>query len=223
MTRKAKQSNTHRAVTALRELILSGEMSAGSDHLESELADRLEMSRTPIREAVLVLESQGLLEVRPRKGVRVLPVSPDDMREVYDILTALESLSAERAATVGYGEAELEGLAETIALMDAAIAHEDRRAWALADDAFHTELVRLGGNTRVIEIVERMSDQVRRARAVTLFARPLPSQSNEDHRAVYEAIRAGDPLGAGARHRRHREQARDMLVELLETMGLSRV
>ena len=58
---------------------------------ESELADLLDMSRTPVREAVLTLESQGLLELRPRKGVRILPLSPEDMSDVYDVLTELES------------------------------------------------------------------------------------------------------------------------------------
>ena len=80
-------SNTQRAVRDLRKMILSGELAAGTDHLESELAETLGMSRTPIREAALMLESKGLLEMRPRKGVRILPVSSDDMRESYDILT----------------------------------------------------------------------------------------------------------------------------------------
>jgi DNA-binding GntR family transcriptional regulator len=72
-------STSQRALRELRDKIFSGELAAGSDHLESELADLLEMSRTPVREAVLTLESQGLLELRPRKGVRILPLSPEDM------------------------------------------------------------------------------------------------------------------------------------------------
>lgn len=217
------QSNSQRASRAIRKLIFAGELSAGSDHLESELADRLGMSRTPVREAVLVLESQGLLEVRPRKGVRILPVSPDDMREIYDILTALESQAAQHAAARGYGASELEAMKTAITQMDQAIADENREAWALADDQFHRELVRLGGNRRVMEIFERMSDQVRRARSVTLFVRPLPVKSNEDHRAVLHAIQAGDADTAGTRHRQHREHAKDVLVTLLEKLGLNKI
>jgi len=213
-------SSSQRALRDLRDKIFSGELAAGSDHLESELADLLDMSRTPVREAVLTLESQGLLELRPRKGVRILPLSPEDMSDVYDVLTELESHAAERAAHSGYGDAELVDLAGAIDDMDAALASRDLDAWAQADDRFHRELVRLGGNSRICAIVDMMSDQVRRARMTTLFMRPLPTQSNEDHRAVLEAIRSGDAETARKIHRRHRQHAKSILVELLRTHRL---
>jgi len=213
-------SSSQRALRDLRDKIFSGELAAGSDHQESELADLLDMSRTPVREAVLTLESQGLLELRPRKGVRILPLSPEDMSDVYDVLTELESHAAERAAHSGYGDAELVDLAGAIDDMDAALASRDLDAWAQADDRFHRELVRLGGNSRICAIVDMMSDQVRRARMTTLFMRPLPTQSNEDHRAVLEAIRSGDAETARKIHRRHRQHAKSILVELLRTHRL---
>ncbi|MSU88876.1 FCD domain-containing protein [Rhodobacteraceae bacterium 2CG4] len=209
-------SNTGRAAAELRRMIFSGEMAAGSDHLESELAARLGMSRTPVREATLMLQEQGLLQVRPRKGVRIRPVSPDDMREIYEVLTEMESLAAERAARARPGAAALAALGEAIAEMERALDRGDREAWAEADDRFHAELVRLGGNSRVSGIVARMADQVRRARSVTLHMRPLPVQSNTDHRRVLEAIRAGDAGAARRLHRAHRTAAGEMLVALLE-------
>ena len=217
------QSNVQRAARALRALIFSGELPPGSDHLETELAEHLGMSRTPVREAALVLEGQGLLEVRPRKGVRIVPVSAADMREVYDVLTALESLAAERAAQIGYSGPELRPLADAIARMDAAITARNLEVWAQADEDFHRELVRLARNTRITQITDQMGDQVRRARNVTLHLRPLPAQSNADHRAVLEAIRAGEAEKAGAIHRRHRERSGKMLVDLLSHSGLRRV
>ncbi len=215
MTNKSL-SNSQRALNELRAKIFSGELSAGSDHLESELADLLEMSRTPVREAVLTLESQGLLEMRPRKGVRILPLSPDDMNEIYDVLTELESHAAERAAEAGHSTEDLSRLAQAIDDMDAAILKEDLDAWADADDRFHKELVVLGGNSRIEAIVSMMSDQVRRARSTTLFMRPLPTKSNADHRVVYQAIRDGDPELARSTHKMHRQHAKKMLVDLLQ-------
>ncbi|MFD0981996.1 GntR family transcriptional regulator [Tropicimonas aquimaris] len=208
-------SNTERAISELRRLVFSGELPAGSDHLESELAERLGMSRTPVREAARTLESQGLLEMRARKGVRILPVSLEDMREIYDVLTELESLAAERAAERGYSEAELKDLTGAIADMNKALDASELEAWADADDRFHSELVRLGGNSRVTAITAMMSDQVRRARAVTLFMRPLPVQSNRDHQRVYEAILGARPQEAHDLHRAHRQRARDMILDLL--------
>ncbi|MBE9640717.1 GntR family transcriptional regulator [Salipiger mangrovisoli] len=205
-----------RAVRQLREMILTGELAPGSDHLEAELADLLGMSRTPIREAALTLEREGLLVMRPRRGIRVVPVSPDDMREIYEILTELESLAAERAAETGYSASDLSTLAEAIEAMDDAIAARDLEAWAIADAAFHSELVRLGGNSRIGLIASMMSNQVCRAKAQTLFIRPLPSRSNEDHRAVYEAILAGDATEARRLHRDHRQHAQKMLSGILE-------
>ena len=216
-------TSTQRAVRELRELIFSGVLPPGSDHLENELAERLNMSRTPVREAALTLSAQGLVELRPRKGVRILPISPGDMAEIYDVLTELESLAAERAAKAGHSEADLKTLSQSVTDMDAALAIGDLEAWAQADDRFHTELVRLGGNSRIVSIVAMMQDQVRRARAVTLFMRPLPRKSNDDHRGVLNAIRDGNPDHARRLHRDHRQLARDMLIALLEKHRLRRI
>lgn len=210
------RSSSHRAIEELRELIFSGELPGGSDHLESELAVRLNMSRTPIREAALALEAQGLLELRPRKGVRILAISPDDMREIYEVLTALESVAARNAAQSGYSEAELAGLASAIDNMDRALEKDDLRGWADSDDHFHSELVRLGGNTRITSVVSMMADQVRRARSITLFMREKPHKSNHDHREVLDAIRDGKPDVAYRIHHAHRTQARSTLLELLD-------
>jgi DNA-binding GntR family transcriptional regulator len=210
------QSSSQRAITQLRQLIFSGALPAGSDHLESELAERLNMSRTPVREAALMLESQGLLEMRPRKGVRILPVSAGDMREIYEVLTELECLSAERAARHSVKESDLAALARSIEDMDVALRAGDLEQWAQADEGFHSELVRLGGNSRAINIAGMMQDQVRRARLVTLHMRPVPSQSNQDHRGVLEAIRRGDAEAARSIHKNHRDVAQKLILALLE-------
>jgi DNA-binding GntR family transcriptional regulator len=209
------KSNSAIAVEQLRQLIFSGELPAGSNHLESELALRLGMSRTPVREAALTLEGQGLLEVRARNGVRILPISVQDMTEIYDVLTELESMAAANAATRQYDAADLAALEQTISDMDAALSADDREAWAAADDRFHTELVRLGGNSRVVSIVGLMADQVRRVRAVTLHMRPVPLQSNKDHRGVLDAIADSDAKRARDIHYTHRAAAKDTLIKLL--------
>jgi DNA-binding GntR family transcriptional regulator len=214
------RTNTERATEEMRKLIFAGDLPAGSDHLESELAERFGMSRTPVREAALILEAQGLVTVRPRRGVRVLPVSPDDMAEIYDVLTELESHAAGAAAGAQYSDKDLDTLARAIDAMEAALAKEDREGWAEADDNFHSELVRLGKNSRIEAIAAMMSDQVRRARATTLYLRPLPQSSNNDHRAVFDAIKAGEVYKASSLHRAHRERAKEMLVSLLRSHRL---
>lgn len=214
------KSNTVVAIEQLRELIFSGALPAGSNHLETELALRLGMSRTPVREAALTLEAQGLVEVQARRGVRILPISIRDMEEIYDVLTALESMAAGQAAERLYEQPHLAALAQTLNDMETALGREDREAWAAADDRFHSELVRLGGNSRVIGIVALMADQVRRAKAVTLYLRPLPVQSNQDHRDVLQAIANGDAERAQRIHRNHRAAAKETLMQLLSQSRL---
>ncbi len=218
-----ESSQKDRALSALRQLIFSGELMPGSDHLETELAARLGVSRTPVREAALQLQAQGLVDVRPRRGIRVLPVSAQDMRDIYDILTELESLAAARAAEADYSKADLAQLAKAIQDMDAALKADDLPAWAEADDRFHRELVRLGRNARLGMIVSVMRDQVRRARAATLFMRPKPVQSNSAHRHVYQAIAERDPVRAHDIHHAHRRAACEMLVGLLDAHHLNRL
>ena len=164
----------------------------------------------------MILQEQGLVAVQARRGIRILPISARDMAEIYDLLTLLESQAAAAAAERGTDPHELAPLAEAIDAMETALAREDRLAWADADDAFHMALVGLGGNARLAAIVGQMADQVRRARRVTLFLRPMPHQSNKDHRAVLDAIRDGDSETAAALHRAHRLASKAMLVGLLE-------
>lgn len=216
-------SNTQRAVERLRSLIFSGELAGGSNHLESELAEILGMSRTPVREAAVLLEAQGLVELQPRKGIRIQPISVEDMREIYEVLTEIETLAAGNAAAAGYGDPELAALDAAVRAMERSLETEDLEAWADADDAFHAELVRLGRNGRAVAIAAMMVDQVRRARRTTLHMREKPVRSSEEHRAVLEAIRAGDVERARGIHRAHRERAREEITGLLARYRIVRL
>lgn len=216
-------SQVRRAVALLREMIMTNKLLPGSNHLESELARLLGMSRTPIHEAAILLEAQGLVEVVPRRGVRILPLSAGDMEEVYAILTELESLAAHDLARDGLSGAELKTLRSHIAEMESALAEEDRHRWARADDLFHRDLVAMGRNRRLTAIVSTYWDQVQRARLLTLFMRPLPVSSNVDHKALVDAIAEGDAERARAIHREHRLKAKRMMVDLIARHGLTAV
>lgn len=147
------------------------------------------MSRTPVREATLLLEAQGLLEVRPRKGVRILSLYADDMHEIYQVLTELESLAAFLAAEKNYSETDLSNLSGFLDSMESSIEKEDRVSWAEADEGFHDKLVQLAGNSLISDIVGHYNDQVRRARMLTLNLRELPIKSNQDHRACSKPLK----------------------------------
>ncbi len=216
-------SQTARASEILREKILANELAPGSNHLEAELAEMLGMSRTPVREAALVLQAQGLVEMRPRHGVFIRPLEASDMEEIYQILTELEALAAYEVAKAGVSEKQLDALEATIARMEASLEDEDRLGWAEADKDFHQLLVDMAGNERLKSIVSTYNDQVHRARLLTLYIRPAPHKSNKDHHALFLAIKQGDADKARELHRQHRIEAKDMMIRLLQEHGFHKI
>ena len=189
--------------------------------LEQELAELLEMSRTPIREALIRLSNEGMVEVRPRHGMRVLPISAQDMTEIYDILTALEAKAVEIVATNGISDKQLEDLKNSVDDMDIALKNDDLIGWGNADENFHRLLVEFSENRRLINIVNTFWDQSHRARMLTLHLRPKPTKSNIDHRKVVNAIENGNPEVARNEHREHRRKSGKMLVDLLKQNGIA--
>lgn len=218
-----KLSQTQSAYVVLKQQILDNEIPANTQMLETEVAERLNMSRTPVREALQKLANDGLVEVIPRHGIRILPLSARDMAEIYTILTGLESTAAEQIAQRGLNQEEVAILQKSVDDMDAALLADDLKTWAAADEAFHKQLVALTYNSRLISLVDLLMDQSHRARMITLKLRPKPSSSNDDHRSVVEAIARGDANTAGQLHREHRTKSGLMLVNLLEELGLNQL
>jgi len=208
------------AYQAIRRRILDNVYPPGHQALESALAEDLGISRTPVREALIRLSNEGLVEVIPRHGMRVLPVSPLDMREIYEVLTALESAAADILARRKPSDAELKPLVDATRDMGRALKANDLDAWAAADERFHQGLVELAGNRTLIDAVARLADRVHRARLFTLRLRPKPTTSTEEHTAMLDRIRAGDGRGAIEVNRAHRERAGRELLAIFERYRL---
>jgi DNA-binding GntR family transcriptional regulator len=217
----AKQSSTEMAYREIRRQILENEMPAGFQITEQDLAARLNVSRTPTREALLRLAGEGLVEIWPRHGMRVKRVSVDDVREIYEILTALESNAAALAAKRKPPKEQIEAMRASIKDMDGALKKENLKEWAMADERFHRLLTEASGNSRFVEIVDTYFGQAHRLRMMTLGLRPKPSSSNRDHEAVVKAIAKGDAEAAQRIHRDHRERSAEMMIDLLTRHGLS--
>lgn len=215
-------SQAARVAAILQTMITNNELPPGSNYLEAELGEMLGVSRTPIREAAVILASRGLVEIRPRHGMRILPLTIADMVEIYDILIELEPLAAFKAAQLAHPEKSLRVLDNSLLKMEDALRKEDRKAWAAADDNFHQGLVALSGSGRLMEVISMYSTQVHRVRLLTLYMRPLPHASNENHRALYDAIRNAEPERARDLHHEHRVEAKALLISLLEQNNLSR-
>lgn len=218
----AKPSLVDGAYEALKGAIRDNTFAPGYQGSEQEIASQLGMSRTPVHEAIIRLQEEGLVRVLPRRGVVVCAISPDDMREIYDVIIAIETACAELLADRPGEErepivAELTGLNTQ---MQSALAADDLLGWAKADGRFHQLLVERSGNGRLARMFHTIMDQSHRARMMTLRLRPKPVASVREHRAIVEAIRKGDPQAARERARRHRVAARDQLLPLLAQLGM---
>jgi DNA-binding GntR family transcriptional regulator len=211
------------AYAQIRQRILDNLWPPGHRALEQAIALELGMSRTPVREATMRLRNEGLVEVIPRHGLRVLPVSPTDMREIYEILTALECMAAERLARRKPSEAELKPLVDANRAMDKALKADDLDAWAVADERFHSHFIELAGNRQLQATVLNYWDRAHRARMFTLRLRPKPVNSTKEHMQMVERLRAGDVEGAAAVTRAHRERANRELIAIFEHFKLAQM
>jgi DNA-binding GntR family transcriptional regulator len=216
-----RPSLTEEAYRRLKEEILENRMPPGFLAVEQDLAKILEMSRTPVREALIRLRQEGLVQLIPRRGMRVLPLSPDDMREIYQVLICVESEAAALLANRHPDRETLTPLEGAVDDMETALENDDLETWAAADDRFHRQLVGLCGNRRLATIASTYRNQVHRARMLTLRLRDKPVRSTADHREQIDAIRAGDANSANLKYRRHREQAADELLDILRIFKLN--
>lgn len=218
-----KQTRVTDAYNRLKEEILTNRMPSGFQAPEPEIAELLGMSRTPVREALIKLEAEGLVQLIPRRGARVLPVSTEDMAEIYEILTALEPEAAAALARRRPGKDELAGMEAATQEMETALEAGDLEAWADADDRFHRLLLELHGNKRMLAMVSLLFDQAHRARMVTLRLREIPKNSTRVHRDILEKIAEGDDVGVAELFREHRKDAARELLDILEKFRLPRL
>ncbi|RAI45238.1 GntR family transcriptional regulator [Rhodoplanes roseus] len=209
------------AYRAMKTAVRDNVFPPGYQGSEQEIAIRLGMSRTPVHEALIRLQEEGLVRVLPKRGILVCALSPADMREIYDLIATLEGLAAELlAGDEALRRPALERLDAINVDMRTALDQDDLDAWAQADDRFHRELVERCGNSRLARAVHTVMDQSHRARMLTLRLRAKPVRSLKEHLAVTSAIRKGDAVKAGTLARAHRQHARDELMPLLETLGM---
>lgn len=211
------------AFQQIRRRILDNVWPPGHQSLEQEIALELGMSRTPVHEALMRLASEGLVEVAPRRGMRVLPVSPKDMKEIYEVLTALESMAAVLLAMRKPSSAELAPLVAATHDMEKALEADDLDAWARADESFHEKLVMMAGNSLLMDGVMSYWDRAHRARMFTLRLRPKPIHSTQEHMALVERLQQGDADGASALYHQHRGRASRELLAIFEKFRLQQM
>lgn len=205
---------------ALRQAILKGELSPDSIWSDRELCEKFFLSRTPVREAILRLQTEQLVQIVPRKGTRILPLRLNDVREIHQVTKALE-LEAALLVSRNYGDLkELAPIRKAVEEMEAAMDADDREAWVEADTRFHYLVVEMSGNRRLASIYESLRGQTDRARHFALHIREMPVQSTKEHHEMYDALVARDFRQIEVTYRRHWDRTTEELLTLVSKFNL---
>lgn len=203
---------TRLAYDRLRESILLGQMVPGDIYNEMALAKEMGVSRTPVREALLELSSQGLVTFLPRKGVQVNYFTERDVEEVYEIRNAIELAVVEKvarnAASVSFGKVE-KALVENAKAAD----KQDAKAFLRADRALHHELAALSGNRRMMAIISNLRDIIHLMSVEALTKPHRLEEVSVEHGQVVEAMRAGDVDKAIDAMRYHMEMSKRAVLD----------
>lgn len=192
---------------AIRDLILP----PGKTILEREMAEALQMSRTPVREALVRLETEGMVRLIPRRGFIVEPIEREDLKQIYEIVERLDGLAVS-LATVKVGEGEIDQLELLIEQQEEALEQKNLKKWAVLDDQFHDLIIDYAKNKRLRTVIDSHSDQLYRARLFTINHRPIPFHSIVEHKAIISCMKAKDSNAAGVLMQSHRNRARNEIL-----------
>lgn len=171
----------------LRQAILTGELKPGERLMEIHLANKLGVSRTPIREAIRKLELEGLVTMIPRRGAEVAQITEKSMNDVLEVRRALDSLCVELACErITQEDTERLGLA--CEAFEAAVRTGDIKKIARADVELHDIIVQATGNQRLVQLINNLSEQMYRYRFEYIKDSTQHQRLIDEHRMIYESI-----------------------------------
>jgi DNA-binding GntR family transcriptional regulator len=183
------------AADSLRKLIISGEFIAGERLVEERLTERLGISRPPLREALRLLQREGLIVALPRRGVRVAVVTKQDAWEIATLRAALERTAIELAIPVR-SDGDLDGCRAHLAEMEMAAERQDRALLIEASFQFHLSIIALAGHRRLVEMYQSLVLQMQLCMALNVRTRELRLGESlegnvQRHRDLLDRIASG--------------------------------
>ncbi|MEB6066357.1 GntR family transcriptional regulator [Staphylococcus arlettae] len=196
---------------AIKNLILK----PGKTFLEREIAEILEMSRTPVREGLIRLQADDMITLIPRKGFKVNPILEKDIKEIYEITESLDGLAIEMATEKATDHA-LHELSDIVMEQKKYLAQDDLYEWSKQDDEFHEKITQLADNSKLINMRNIHADQLYRVRLYTINARPIPEFSIEEHEAMLACMKIRDGKAARQLMESHRKRAWQEIREALK-------
>ncbi|HEY0248427.1 MAG TPA: GntR family transcriptional regulator [Gryllotalpicola sp.] len=201
-----------RAYDDVKSRILSGELAGGDLISEGEVADRIGISRTPVREAFLRLQAEGLMKLYPKRGAMITPIARSEARDVIEARELLETHAVRHATASPDRTARLvAALRENVELQKDQAAAHDLAAYAVSDAAFHATIIDAGDNALLTQFYSTLRD-----RQVRMVATSVPGEVTEDviaaHVTLIEAIAARDAARFETLLKEHLENVHEVLI-----------
>ncbi len=200
---------------SLREAIRKGVLRPGERLMEIQVADELGVSRTPVREAIRKLEQEGYLVMMPRRGTYVANMSIRDVNEIFEIRTALESLSGGLAAERITAE-ELDKLQRLLVIIGGCMKEGNMEKIVAVDIEFHDLLYQAARNQRLVGIISNLREQLTRFRTLSMSYPGRLEATLEEHKTMVDAIANGDVKEARRAAERHMEKAEKTLLKAMQ-------
>jgi GntR family transcriptional regulator, rspAB operon transcriptional repressor len=214
LARIKNQRASDEVYESLRQAILTHVFLPGQRLQIQDIAAKLGVSLTPVRQAIQRLSTEGLIEVQPRSGTYVASLSATDIEETFDIRCALECLAAEKAVERITDE-ELRHLRELLVALQKPAQEEEAIRQHEADNyEFHATLLRAAGNRRLMDMVESLKAniQMTRVHQVEGYRGDRFAQEQIEHEAIYRALEARDSAALQTALRRHILRAKESLI-----------
>lgn len=183
------------AFDRLRQLILSGQLVMGERLDERSLAERIDVSRTPLREAIARMASLGVVEQRAYRGAFLRVFTRTQVAELYELRKVMEGLAARKAAGT-ITPAELDELAEIIDRGTAALGVDDTEQFEAADREFHALIVRVAGSALLTEHLKNLELRIQLVRHLVNVEHDVAAHTVDDRQRVHDALAAGDAAAA---------------------------
>jgi DNA-binding GntR family transcriptional regulator len=211
-------SRVEQVYDAIVEEICTGRMRPGTPLRQELLAQRFQVSRHPVQQALLLLKNQGMVREFGRRGLEVTPLDPDRVRHVYQLRAVLDGYAA-RASAERIGARGLQRGQDLVDAGERAFAEHAFADMITADVQFHRLLVEESGNPLLIESTAVIWRNVQRVMGEVHLVGGVPRWVWDDHGAILEAVRSGDGDRAEALARRHAEHGEQLILEEMSTRG----
>lgn len=208
------------AVEQLRQAIITSALEPGSIHSEQAIATRMSISRTPVREALLQLEREGLVEFIPQRGARIRELDAHHLAHVFELRAALEGFCAASLAAKPRPHL-VARLEDELKRQHAVIAKEDQLGWVIANMDFHTALVSGIENPLFNETLPPLATHTMRIGYRMIARRKRMEESYDEHAGIVDAIRREDPEKARERAIEHMYVTVVLMKQMFSDLGLN--